>query len=181
MGPLRGRSFWESSPPMGPPESPTTQSGKQPRRAKRIVLRPRARLCLLKGCGERFHPRRAQQRYCSEQCGKAARRWSRWKAQQRYRSSPPGKQKRNGQSQRYRQRVRGRKQAHSAAVDERARVITKNFFRGVLRPARLLRTLRPSAAKSLTTLLLTDVPAGVGTRSTTGAALETGTDLRRRY
>ncbi len=61
------------------------------------------------------------------------------------------------------------------------RVITKNFLRGELRPARLLRAVRSSAAKSLTTLLLTDVPAGSGARSTTGAAVEASSDLSRRY
>ena len=84
---------------MGPPESPTTRRGNQPRRPKRIRRRPRARRCLLKGCEQCFRPRRAQQRYCSERCREAARRWSRWKAQKRYRSTTVGKQKRNGQSQ----------------------------------------------------------------------------------
>jgi hypothetical protein len=166
---------------MGPPESPTTRSGKQPGRPKRVARRPRARRCLLKGCAQRFHPRRAPQRYCSEQCGKAARKWSRWKAQQRYRSTHSGKQKRNGQSQRYRERVRSRKPAQPEAVEEPARVITKNFFRGLLRPARLLRGIRSPAAKSLATLLLTGLPAGAGARSAAGAAVETGANLSRRY
>ena len=43
------------------------------------------RRCLLKGCEQRYHPRQARQRYCSESCREAARKWSRWKAQQRYR------------------------------------------------------------------------------------------------
>ncbi len=166
---------------MGPSESPTTRSGNQRVRAKRVIRRPRARMCLLKGCRQRFHPRRAQQRYCCEQCRKAARKWSRWKAQQRYRSSQPGKQKRSGQSRRYRERARSRKPADSGTVEEPARVITKNFFRSVLRPARLLRMLRSPAAKSLTTLLLTCVPARAGVRSTAGTALATGSDLSRRY
>ena len=166
---------------MGPPESLTTRSGNQPVRGKRVVRRPRARLCLLKGCCRRFQPRRAQQRYCSEECGKAARQWSRWRAQQRYRSTRSGKQKRNGQSHRYRQRLRSRRPADSGTVEEPARVITKNFFRGELRPAGLLRGIRSSAAKSLTALLLTGVPAGAGSRSTAGAALETGADLSRKY
>ena len=166
---------------MGPPESPTTRSGKQPSRAKRVVRRPRSRRCLLKGCEQRFQPHNARQRYCSEGCRAAARKWSRWKAQQRYRSTRSGKQKRNRQSQRYRERVRSRKRAQPEAVDESARVITKNFFRGELRPARLLRAIRSSAAKSLTTLLLRGVPAGAGSRSTAGAALETGAYLSRRY
>ena len=81
--------------------------------------RPRPRLCLLKGCEQRFRPRRARQRYCSEPCRKAARAWSRWKAQQSYRATAAGKQKRNGQSRRYRERVRSRKPPAGEAVPER--------------------------------------------------------------
>jgi hypothetical protein len=67
------------------------------------------RRCLLKGCEQRFHPLQARQRYCSERCRDAARKWDRWKAQQRYRETAAGKQKRNGQSRRYRERVKSRK------------------------------------------------------------------------
>jgi len=49
---------------MGPPESPTGHSENQERRPKRSPRRPRARLCLLKGCEERLHPQQARQRYC---------------------------------------------------------------------------------------------------------------------
>jgi hypothetical protein len=62
--------------------------------------------CLLKGCDQRFHPRQPHQRYCSEECRAAARRWSRWKAQERYRTTPVGREKRSDQSQRDRERVR---------------------------------------------------------------------------
>jgi hypothetical protein len=100
---------------------------------------PRARLCLLKGCERRFDPRRAAQRYCSEECRRAARRWSRWKAQQSYRATAAGKDKRNEQSRRYRERVKTRPPAApEVAVPEIARVITKDFFRPKLRPAGLL-------------------------------------------
>ena len=101
--------------------------------------RPRMRCCLLKGCEQRFHPRQARQRYCSEECRKAARKWERWKAQQRYRETAAGKQRRNGQSRRYRERVKSGKPPEPEAVDEAARVITtEHFFRLLLRPARLL-------------------------------------------
>jgi hypothetical protein len=80
---------------MGPHESPTRQPENQaPLRRKRSVRRPRIRRCLLKGCEERFHPRRTRQRYCSERCRLAAREWSRWKAQQKYRATAAGKIKR---------------------------------------------------------------------------------------
>jgi hypothetical protein len=90
---------------------------------------PRARLCLLKGCEQEFHPQRATQRYCSDGCRRAARRWSCWKAQQSYRATAAGQDKRNGQSRRYRERVRNRSQAApEEAVSEPARVIIKDFF-----------------------------------------------------
>jgi hypothetical protein len=141
MVPLQGRSFWESSPPMGPFENPTAHPGNQAAgRRKRLARRPRMRRCLLKGCEQRFHPRQARQRYCSERCREAARKWSRWKAQRRYRATEVGKRQRNGQSQRYRERVRSRKPPEPEAVEEAARVITtEHFFRPFLRPAGLLR------------------------------------------
>src|SRR5882724_5158931 len=125
---------------MGPPENPTSHpENQEPRRRKRLVRRPRKRRCLLKGCEQRFHPRRARQHYCSEQCRSAAREWSRWKAQQKYRITGGGREKRNRQSCRYRVRVRNRKQPpQDEAAPETARVITQSFFRRLLRPPRLL-------------------------------------------
>jgi hypothetical protein len=166
---------------MGPSESPTGQAENQEGRRKRLARRPRTRLCLLKGCEERFHPRQSRQRYCGDLCQKAARKWSRWKAQQRYRKTRAGKQKRNGQSRLYRGRVRSRKPPETEAVDEAARVITKKFFRGMLRPARLLRNIRARAAKSLATLLLADVPASRGARPRAGTALERSAHLISTY
>jgi hypothetical protein len=167
---------------MGPNENPTNPADNQKAgRRRRLPCRPRMRGCLLKGCEQRFHPRQARQRYCGERCREAARKWSRWKAQQRYRATRAGKRQRNGQSQRYRERVRSRKPTEPEAVDEAARVITKNFFRGMLRPARLLRDIRAPAARSLTTFLLRRLPARVGARRRTGTALETGANLIRRY
>jgi hypothetical protein len=164
---------------MGPPESPTRHRENQATgRRKRRSRRPRARLCLLKGCEKRFHPRQARQHYCSEACRKAARKWERWKAQQRYRKTAAGKQKRHGQSRRYRERVKSRKPAEPEVVNEPARVITTgHFFRPSLRPAGLLRDLRSSAAKSFTALLFAHLPACAGAGPRAGAALETRTRL----
>ncbi len=166
---------------MGPTEGRTSQCGNQQGRRKRAIRRPRRRHCLLKGCEQRFHPRQARQRYCSERCRKAARKWSRWRAQQRYRATTPGKHKRNGQSQRYRERLRTRKPPEPEAVGGAARVITKNFFRAWLRPARLLREIRRRAPKSLATLLFTGLPVCAGARRTARAALETGAYLILTY
>jgi hypothetical protein len=124
---------------MGPPENPTSHLEKQQARGrKRPVRRPRARRCLLKGCEQRFPPRHARQHYCSNECREAAREWSEWKAREKYRATAAGKRKRNGQSRRYRERLKSRKPSEKAVVPEAARVITKKFFRGLLRPALLL-------------------------------------------
>jgi hypothetical protein len=158
---------------MGPPESPTGHLENQEGRRKRLPRRPRMRHCLLKGCEQRFHPRRARQRYCSAGCREAARRWSRWKAQQRYRATTAGKEKRNGQSRCYRERTRSRKPPEPEAVDEAARVITKEFFRGLLRPTRLLRGIRAQSAKPLAALLFARLPARCRASPRTRATLET--------
>ena len=164
---------------MGPHESPTGRlENQEAGRRKRLRRRPRTRRCLLKGCRQRFRPHQTRQRYCSERCREAARKWSRWKAQQRYRAATAGKEKRNGQSLRYRERVRSRKPAEPEAVDEPARVITnEEFFRSFVRPARLLREVRAPTAKSLTALLFAGMPAGAGARAGAGAALERGARL----
>jgi hypothetical protein len=120
-------SFREPLTPVGPDED-STRPGEDRGRGRTPGRRPRRRCCLLKGCERRFLPRRAGQRYCSEECRREARRWSRWKAQQSYRATAPGKDKRNGQSRRYRQRVRDRLPAAPEAVAVPARVITHNFF-----------------------------------------------------
>lgn len=183
MAPLQGLSFWESSPPMGPPESRTRPRKNQAaERRRRHARGPRARLCLLKGCEQRFHPQQPRQRYCSERCRKVARRWSGWKAQQRYRETAAGREKRNGQSRRYRERVKSRKQAEAEPVSEPARVITpEDFFRTHVRPAGVLRALRAPAAKSFAALLLCLVSARAGASTGAGAALEAGAHLIRTY
>ncbi len=114
---------------MGPPESATRQPENQEGgRPTRLPRRPRMRRCLLKGCEQRFHPRQARQRYCSEECRKAARKWPHWKAQEKYRSTRACKQQRSAQSRRYRERVKNRKRPELEAVHEAARVITPEHF-----------------------------------------------------
>ena len=124
---------------MGPPENPTRHLEKQAASGrKQRVRRLRARRCLLKGCEQRFHPRHARQHYCSEKCRESAQEWAEWKARQKYRATASAKQKRKEQSRRYRERVKERKPAAREAVSEAARVIPKDFFRCLLRPAGLL-------------------------------------------
>jgi len=121
---------------MGPPENRTPHLAKPGACRRRGA--PRSRRCLLKGCERRFHPEHARQRYCSEECRTAARDWSEWKARQTYRATAAGKQKRKGQSRRYRKRVKERKPPEKGALPEPARVISRDFFRRLLRPAGLL-------------------------------------------
>ena len=167
---------------MGPPENLTDHPENQAGRRKRPVRRPRARCCLLKGCDQSFHPRQTNQRYCSAECRKAARKWSRWKAQQRYRATKSGKAKRTDQSRRYRERIKSRKPPEPEADNNAARVITpKDFFRTILRSARLLRGIHTPAAKSLAALLFARLPTRDGARTRTRAPLETIAGLSGRY
>jgi hypothetical protein len=167
---------------MGPPESRTGHSENQEGRRKQSARRPRMRRCLLKGCEQRFKPRHPHQRYCSTSCREAARKWSRWKAQQRYRATTAGKGKRNGQSRRYRERARSRKSPEPEPVNESARVITpEEFFRSLLRPARLLREILACAAKSIAALFFACLSACDGARPRARAAMETGAHLIQRY
>jgi hypothetical protein len=150
---------------MGPPEDCTSPPDRSERagRRKRPRRRPRSRRCLLKGCERRFRPQQARERYCSQECRQAAQKWSRWKAQQKYRATAAGKEKRNGQSRRYRERVRNRKPATpEEALPEAARVITQDFFRPLLRPPRLLRGLRRTAAIARPAVLFWRLPARDG-------------------
>jgi len=157
---------------MGPHENATRHGERQAARArKRPSHRPRTRGCLLKGCEQRFRPGHARQRYCSAGCREAARQWSEWKARQTYRVTAACKRKRNEQSRRYRERVKERKPLEKEAVPEAARVITKKFFRRLLRPARLLRMLCAFASIAAATVLLTGLPACDGARLGTRAAL----------
>ena len=166
---------------MGPPESATRRCKNQAAgRRKRRRWRPRP--WLLKGCEQKFRPRQARQRYCSEGCRAAARKWSRWKAQQKYRITEGGKQKRNGQSRRYRERVQSREPPEPWRVNEAARVIPQeDFFRAHVRPAGVLRAIRATAAESLAAFLFACLPASAGAGPGAGAALETGAHLIRTY
>lgn len=97
---------------MGPSQSCRSSPWNQGFRKGR-VRKPRKRTCLLKGCRRRFTPKLPQSRYCSEECAKAARRWSVWKARKKYRESPKAKKQRGQQAK----RNRGRKKAKKAAGD----------------------------------------------------------------
>ena len=157
-------------PNQDPPERRTNQE-RSHRAAKMHRRRPRLRRCLLKGCERRFRPKHPRTRYCGEDCRSKARRWLRWKAQKRYRSTGWGKQQRKAQSCRHRQRVRARN-ASKPATNETARVITTNFFRLLLRPTGLLRSIQAHTPFSTAAILLAGMPARAGARPGAGATLE---------
>jgi hypothetical protein len=95
--------------------------------ASAVNSRPRMRRCLLKGCEQRFHPRQPRQRYCSEGCREAARKWSRRKARE-IPGNGGGPTKTERQSRRYRERVKSRKPPEPEALNNPARVITTGTF-----------------------------------------------------
>jgi hypothetical protein len=161
---------------MGPSESPTARPENQEARRKRLARRPRARRCLLKGCEQHtLSPAGAPALLQRALPGGGAEVVALEGAATIPGETAAGQQKRNGQSRRYRERVKSRNPPEPEAVNDHARVVTtEHFFRSLLRPARLLRGIRAPAAKSLTMLLLTRLPARAGARPRTRAALETG-------
>jgi hypothetical protein len=145
-----GHELLGAPPPMGPDQNPAKSSlNQETRGSKRPARSPRQRLCLLKGCGNRFRPTRALARYCSANCAEQGRQWSRWKAQQRYRETKNGKQKRQAQSRRYRRRNPSQRNPR-----EGPRVITREFFRVFLRSSGLLCPVYPDPPISATAVLL---------------------------
>jgi hypothetical protein len=64
--------------------------GKHSRLASR--RRPRPRICLRKGCGRNYQPRRWNQRYCQEpECLRQVRRWQAARRQANRRQAPEAK------------------------------------------------------------------------------------------
>src|ERR1019366_1298803 len=150
---------------MGPSESATAHPENQEGRRRRLPCRPRRRRCLLKGCEQGYPPRQARQRYCSEDCREAARKWSRRKAQERYRETAAGQQKRNGQSRRNRERVKSRKPPEPETVNEAARAITtEHFFRPLLPPPGMLGPFPTQPANSFPPFRLKGFRAAAGPR-----------------
>jgi hypothetical protein len=82
--------------------------------------KPRQRVCLLKGCERPYRPSHPLDRYCSDDCREAARRWTRHRANRRYRHSEQGKQRRREQSRRYRQQ-----RCQDRSADEGSAPVTK--------------------------------------------------------
>lgn len=115
------------SPSEDPSSHPENQGTRKAAWRKRPTRRPRRRVCLLKGCTQRYRPDHPLERYCSDACRGEAERWRRWKAQQTYRTTEAGMKKRQAQSLRRRERRKSQK-ATSAAAASGARVIALRIF-----------------------------------------------------
>ena len=77
----------------------------QPRRRRR-PRRPRPRICLRKGCGQRYLPRRWNQRYCQDpECHRQLRRWQAARRQARRRQNADAKTQHAQAEQARRQRA----------------------------------------------------------------------------
>jgi hypothetical protein len=159
---------------MGPCEHPSTQLQNQAKgikpRIRRNARRPRARTCLLKGCGRVFRPDHPLARYCSENCRNQAAKWREWKARCKYRKTDRGKQVRSAQSRRYRVRQKERKKQKTEAVDG-ARVITRRFFFVLLRSTWMIRRISTQPAVAAAALLFLCLSPGSRTSSGAGEAL----------
>lgn len=120
---------WTPLAPTQDPANPTVDQA-QACSKKTRRRRPRRRRCLLKDCERVYLPKRAQQRYCSEECARAAEKWRKWKARKRYRGTEKGKRRRREQNYRYRQRQREKQERERGSVSEGDH--REFFFRDVI-------------------------------------------------
>ena len=91
-----------------------------PRTTKR--RRPRPRVCLRKGCGRRYTPRRWNQRYCQDpECLREVRRWQARQRQRRRRASPQGRQQHRHAERARRREAKERGQTPAKRSPDRAR------------------------------------------------------------
>jgi hypothetical protein len=88
-------------PPMG------AGQGTPERRTSARGRRPRPRICLRKGCGRKYRPRRWNQRYCQDpQCQREVRRWQAARRQARHRQHAQAKARHAQAEQARRQRAK---------------------------------------------------------------------------
>lgn len=136
--------MWAHSPrasPLGvePPMGALHVKSKYPHPARR--RRPRPRICLRKGCGCKYQPRRWNQRYCQQpECQREVRRWQAARRQARHRQSTEAKARHAQTERARRQRTKAASQATQKPEPTSPRGHAAEFFsRSHLRSARLLR------------------------------------------
>ena len=94
----------------------------------RRCRRPRPRLCLRKGCGRKYQPRRPNQRYCQDpECLRLVRRWQAARRQARRRQDDAAKIQ-HAQAQRGAGSVPYRRRKHHKILKLRLRVVTQQEF-----------------------------------------------------
>jgi hypothetical protein len=91
--------------------------------------RPRARLCLRKGCGRKYQPRRWNQRYCQDpECQRQVRRWQAAQRQAKRRLDAEAKAQHAEAQRLRRQRAKSVPQAPKNAEVAAARGHAAEFF-----------------------------------------------------
>ena len=140
--------------------------------------RPRARMCLRKGCGRRYQPRRWNQRYCQDpECMQQVRRWQAAQRQARRRQDDAVKAEHAAAQRVRRQRARLSSQAAAKPEVVAARGhAAKIFCRSLLRAAGVLR-VRPEVGPQSGTLLWPCLPPG----GSQGAGSRAQMDLSRHF
>lgn len=95
--------------------------------------RPRPRVCLRKGCGRRYMPRRWNQRYCQDpECLRLVRRWQSVRRQRRRRASPQARQRHRQAERARRQEAKLNDHKSLGRPDDRARGHAGRIFSGIL-------------------------------------------------
>lgn len=102
----------------------------------------RRRMCLRKGCGKQYEPKRWNQRYCQDpQCSRLVRRWQAKRRQAKRRRAPEVKAQHAGEQRARRARAKAAAQAtaNPAVPPARGHAPKRFFFAASLRPAGVLR------------------------------------------
>ena len=146
---------WETTTPVGTPK-PTPKG--RPKASRR---KARPRICLRKGCGRRYEPKRWNQRYCQDlECRRLLRRWQACRRQAARRKTVAVRAQHAAAQHARRQRAKSTPQlTGSRAVAPARGHAAKSFFRACLRPAGMPRASAAVGSES-GPLLRPDLPSG---------------------
>jgi hypothetical protein len=102
----------------------------KPNRGRRASpRRPRARICLRKGCGRKYEPRRPNQRYCQDpECQRLVKRWQAAKRQAKRRQNDAAKAEHTEAERARRQRATSSSQAPKPSAIAAARGHAARIF-----------------------------------------------------
>ena len=155
---------WETTTPVGTAK-PTPKA--RPKASRR---KARPRICLRKGCGRRYEPKRWNQRYCQDpECRRLLRRWQACRRQAERRKAAEVKAEHAVAQRARRQRAKSAPElTGSPAVAPARGHAAKSFFRPRLRPAGMPQASAAVGSES-GPLLRPDLPSGgrAGCRSRT--------------